>query len=188
MAQRGLKEAQIASKERGLFRRVEITKNLLQVFPLGPPNLKTYLSKMNSSTPQLFGFMFRDIVFEDDHAAVCSRGSLGLRNDLFYYASPSKRQRFSDRFRRDAAAILVGNRFGRVSRPGKFKRIRDQDSSAPKDQAAATDPCVCHEKLAYLHARHRSFPKFGVYTNACLHGVQALEVRRVAGHKLRAFR
>src|ERR1043166_9275427 len=63
-------ETQVAGEERRVLARMQKTKNLLLIIPLGSSYLKTNLSKVNSPTAKFLCFVFGDIVIQYVHAAV----------------------------------------------------------------------------------------------------------------------
>lgn len=73
MAEASTKEAEVAREERRVFRRVQIAQDFLLVVPFRPSNFKTNLFEMNLPDTKLFDLVLRDIVIENDHAAVFFR-------------------------------------------------------------------------------------------------------------------
>lgn len=78
MAQSGTKETEIASEKRYLSYPVQVTQDLLLVIPFWPAHLKADLLKVNAPAAQSFRFVLRNIVVENDHAAVFVFGTTSL--------------------------------------------------------------------------------------------------------------
>lgn len=73
MAKPTSKEAEIACKERRLFRSVQVAEYLLLIIPFGTSELKPDLPKVNFPEAKLPDLILGNIVIEDDHAAVLLR-------------------------------------------------------------------------------------------------------------------
>lgn len=63
-------EAQVTGKEGHLLGCVEIAKDLLLIGLLWAPHLKADLSEVDAPSAGLFGLALRDVVVQNDHAAV----------------------------------------------------------------------------------------------------------------------
>ena len=73
MAKPAAKEAEVARKERRVFRFVQVAQEFLLVIPFGTTYLKPNLPKVNLPFAELLGLVLGDVVIEDDHAAVFFR-------------------------------------------------------------------------------------------------------------------
>ena len=52
---------------------MQVAQEFLLVIPVGSPDLEPDLPKVNLPNAELLGLIFRDVVIEDDHAAVFFR-------------------------------------------------------------------------------------------------------------------
>jgi hypothetical protein len=73
MAETSTKEAEVTREERGLFRRMQVTQDFLLVVPFRASDFKPDLFEVNLPATKLLDLVLRDIVIENDHAAVFFR-------------------------------------------------------------------------------------------------------------------
>jgi hypothetical protein len=78
MAQRRTVKTKIASKERRLFNRVQITENFLLIVPLGTPDFESDLTLVNTAAAQPLHLVMGDVVIKYDQAAFRLRAGISL--------------------------------------------------------------------------------------------------------------
>ena len=73
MAEPAAKEAEITRKESDFPRGVQVAEYFLLIIPFGTTDLKPDLLEMNFPETKLLDLILRNVVIEDDHAAVFLR-------------------------------------------------------------------------------------------------------------------